>query len=113
WQTGGSVVTTKHVYDGQQVLFDLTSGNAIQTRYVWGDQANEILVRQDGSGTTNWLQTDRLGSVIGVADGAGAVLGTVTYAAFGDKLTETSSATTGKIGFQGMYFDADTVLCTT
>jgi RHS repeat-associated protein len=108
WQTGGSVVTTKHVYDGQQVLFDLTSGNAIQTRYVWGDQANEILVRQDGSGTTNWLQTDRLGSVIGVTDGTGAVLGTVTYAAFGDILTETSSTTTGGIAWQGTILDRDT-----
>ena len=79
WQTGVGTTTTKHVYDSQTLLIDLTSSNTVQMRYVAGDQPNEWLARQDGSGNTGWYQTDRLGSVIGVTDASGAVVDTITY----------------------------------
>jgi RHS repeat-associated protein len=113
WVTGGSVVTTKHSYDGQQVLFDLTSGNAVQERYVWGGTPNELLVRQDGSGNTSWIQTDRLGSVIGVTDGTGAQIDSITYDAFGNILSQTSLTTTGNMAWQGMVFDQLTFIAHT
>ena len=55
---------------------DLTSSNAIQTRYLAGTAANDWLARQDSSGNTYWYQTDRLGSVIGVTNSSGTMVDT-------------------------------------
>ncbi len=51
WQTGVGTTTTEHVYNGTTLLFDLTSTNTLQMRYMAGSSADEWLGRQSGSGT--------------------------------------------------------------
>jgi RHS repeat-associated protein len=110
WQTGGSAVTTEHVYDQQtgNLLLDLNSSNAVQMRYLSGTSQNEYLGRQDGSGNTSWYLTDRLGSVIGLTNGSGTATDTIVYDGFGNMTLNSAPTVTGNIGFQGMFTDPAT-----
>jgi RHS repeat-associated protein len=110
WTSGTGVVTTKSVYvDGQDYL-DLTSGNAVQERYIRGDSANELIARIDGSGNEAWYLTDRLGSVRDIINNSGTDLDSVTYSAWGQITTQTNSTNLGNFAWQGMQYDANTVL---
>ena len=102
--SGTGTVTTEHVYSGSTLLMDLTSSNAIQTRYLAGTSANEWL-RQDSSGNTYWYETDRLGSVIGVTNSSGTMVDTITYDGFGNILSNSGPIYAGNLLFQGMWFD--------
>ena len=108
WQTGMSTTTTEHVYNGTTLLFDLTSTNTLQMRYMAGSSADEWLGRQTGSGTTGWYETDRLGSVIGVTNVSGSLVDQVTYDGFGNIVSETSASNGGSLMFQGMFMDRAT-----
>lgn len=51
------------VYDGANAWADYTADGSVQTRYLFGDRADEILARfKPGQGTA-WYLTDHLGSV--------------------------------------------------
>jgi hypothetical protein len=110
WTSGTGVVTTKSVYvDGQDYL-DLTSGNAVQERYIRGDNPNELITRIDGSGNEAWYQTDRLGSVRDIINNSGTDLDSVTYDGYGQIVTQTNSANLGNFSWQGMQDDPNTGL---
>src|SRR5262245_24589711 len=82
----GTTTVTKSVYAEQGTLFaDLTSGNAMQTRYLHQDDARySPVVARIGGGSGAWLLLDRLGSTRNVVNGSGTLIGTVAYDGFGN-----------------------------
>src|SRR5207247_1954018 len=52
----------KFAYDGLDVWADLSGSGQLQTRYLHGDQTDQLLARVDGTGSA-WYLTDHLGSV--------------------------------------------------
>jgi RHS repeat-associated protein len=107
WTSTGGNTTTKQIYNGNQVLLDLTSSLTVQMRYVWGDQPNQALAREDGSGNVAWFGTDVRGSVRDVIATTG-VIDHLNYDAFGNIVTETASGLGGSIAYAGMYLDRST-----
>jgi RHS repeat-associated protein len=110
WVSGGSTTTTKFVFVGDQVYLDLTSGNALQERYIRGDNANELIARIDGSNNEAWYLTDRLGSVRDIINNSGTDLDSVTYSAYGAITTQTNGTNLGNYAWQGMGYDPNSVL---
>ena len=72
WQSGVGSSTIRYAYDGQQVYADLNGSNVVQTRYLWGDNTDQLLAEIQ-SGTAFYVQTDRLGSVRDLFNGTGLV----------------------------------------
>src|SRR5260370_27129271 len=81
--TSGTTTTTRFAYDGQQVWADLTSGNVVQTRYVYGDVIDQVLARTDASLRLSFFLTDHLGTVPDLTNSAGAIQDHIDYAAVG------------------------------
>ena len=65
---GTSGTTTKFLYDGDALVAEFNSSNAVIQRYVHGSNAaaDDPLVWYEGSGLTykRWLHSDRLGSIV-------------------------------------------------
>jgi hypothetical protein len=74
---------TRFAYDGSEVWADLSSGNALQTRYLYGQGVDQLFARLSSSGTAAWYLTDRQGSVRDVTDASGAVQDHIAYDGFG------------------------------
>ncbi len=107
WQTGGSTTTTRFAYDGQDVWADLTSSNALQTRYIRGDVVDQIFARVSSGGTAAWYLTDRQGSVRNLTDAGGTLQDTITYDGFGNA-TESSSSFGDRYKYTAREFDSET-----
>jgi RHS repeat-associated protein len=120
----GPAVTTRYAYDAWDptkagatgtanwdIWADLNNNNSLQTRYVQGDAIDQIFARESSSGSAAWLLTDRLGSVRQVQDNAtGSVLDTITYDAWGNITSESSSANGGHYKWTGRVEDSLTGL---
>src|SRR5205807_1935519 len=102
--SGGSVTTTEFVNLDGQIYAELSSSNAVQTRYLRGDVTSEVFARIGAMGA-NWLLQDRLESVRDVTDATGSPIDHIDYLAFGGLLSESNSAQTGRFGFQGLPFN--------
>ncbi|MBI1917342.1 MAG: hypothetical protein HYS12_21795, partial [Planctomycetes bacterium] len=103
---GSGTTVTKSVYIDQGTLFaDLTSGNAMQTRYLHQDntQYSPVVARIDGNGAAGLL-LDRLGSTRNIINGSGTLIGTLAYEGFGNITSESSPTNTGKVTFTGLAF---------
>ncbi len=101
-----------------------TTVNGVSSSYLWDRQAtypqlvddgsfaylhnNGPLAQIDGGGNRTYLLTDALHSVRGMVDGAGALVGTTEYAAFGALRSQTGM--TSSMGFTGELFSAATGL---
>jgi RHS repeat-associated protein len=109
--TGGAPAVTKFVYDGQEVLADLDSGNTLQRRYLHGDVVDQLFARLSfGAMTTAaWYLADRQGSVRDLTDATGAVQDHLTYDGFGNA-TETNPAFGDRYQYTGREFDRETGL---
>ena len=102
---GGSTTTTKYAYDQNNMAWaDLSSSGTLQTRYVRGDQPNQLLARVDGSDNVGWYLQDHLNSVRGITDSSGALVQSIDYDAFGN----TTATGFGRYGYAGMQFDPET-----
>ncbi|MEZ4617255.1 MAG: RHS repeat-associated core domain-containing protein [Caldilineaceae bacterium] len=107
--------------------FDVRVGatvNGAASNYLWDRQAaypllvddgstaylhnNGPLAQIDGSGNRHYLLTDALHSVRGLVDGAGALVGSTEYAAFGALRNQTGM--TSSMGFTGELFSVATGL---
>ena len=66
--------------------------NALQTRYLNGDAADEVIARESSSAVVPWYMTDRLGSVRDLLDGSGSLKDQITYDGFGNATNVTSPA---------------------
>jgi RHS repeat-associated protein len=121
-QTSSATTVTKYALDGWDpalkgstgnsnwnVWADLTSSNTIQTRYLWGDQVNELFARIGSTGTAAFLLTDHLESIVGVTNASGTLEDVITYDAYGN-FTESNSGVVGSYTYAGMEFDSTTQL---
>ncbi len=105
----GSTMTTRFTFDRRQIWADLSSTNALQTRYVRGQRLLELLARII-SGTAAWFLADRMGSVRNVVDNTGALIDTLTYDGYGNVTNETSPANGGQYKYYGYRYDGETGL---
>jgi RHS repeat-associated protein len=88
----------------------LNGSNALQTRYLRGDQVDQLFASVSGSGTVSWQLTDRLGSVRNVVNNSGVLQDTITYDGYGCIKTETNAASGGRYKFTGREQDTETGL---
>jgi RHS repeat-associated protein len=77
YQTVGSGVTTRFLYDGLDAIAEYNASNVMQRRYVHGPGVDEPLLWYEGAGTTDrrFIMQDQLGSVIAHTDASGALIG--------------------------------------
>ncbi len=91
------------------VWADLDGSNDLQTRYLHGDQVDQLFARQD-AGVQYWYLTDYQGSVRDVLDNSGNVKDAIVYDGFGNIISETNSAYRGSYAWTGRMFDVETDL---
>jgi RHS repeat-associated protein len=95
------------------VRADLDGSNNLETRYLRGDNIDQILGRVDvsgSSGTAYWTLTDSQGSVRDVIDNTGAVKDSIVYDAFGNITTEYDATYRGRYAWTGRELDVETGL---
>src|SRR5207253_8393273 len=105
-QQSGTTTVTRFGYDGAEVWVDLTSGNALQTRYIHGDAIDQLFARISSAGAA-WYLTDRLGSVRDIANSSGSVIDHIDYDGFGNA-TETQPSNGDRYKWTGREFDTET-----
>jgi RHS repeat-associated protein len=101
----GTTTVTHYAYNGSTLWADLTSANALQTRYLSGDGPDQWLARIDSTGTS-WLLTDHLGSIRDVMNSSGSVIDHINYDAFGLITSETSPSNGGRLKYAGYESDS-------
>jgi RHS repeat-associated protein len=83
--SGGS--TTRFLYDGDRLIAEYNTADAVQNRYVHGAGVDEPLVWYQGgtvsSATRRYLHGNHQGSIIASTNAAGAKQGISTYDAYG------------------------------
>jgi RHS repeat-associated protein len=107
-QSSGTTTTTRFAYDANEIWADLTSGNALQTRYVRGMQVLELLARIASGGTAAWVLADRMGTVRNLVDNTGAIIDTITYDGYGDVMNETNPTSGGLYKYASYRYDSET-----
>jgi RHS repeat-associated protein len=112
WKSGGSTVTTRFAYHGQNVWADLDGSNTLQVRYLYGDGVDQILGRIVSSGQPNagvaWYLTDHLGSARDLENGSTQAVGDhLDYDGFGNP-TESTTAYGDRYKWTRREYDADT-----
>jgi RHS repeat-associated protein len=83
--SGGTAGVTRFVYDGDALVGEYDASGNLLRRYIHGSGVDEPLVWYEGAGLTNArsLHANHQGSVIGIADNAGALLNANSYDAYG------------------------------
>jgi RHS repeat-associated protein len=109
-QSSGTTTTTRFAYDAKEIWADLSSGNALQTRYLRGMRVLELLARITTGGTAAWLLADRMETVRNVTDNTGTVIDTITYDGYGNVTTETNPMSGGQYKHDGYRYDSETGL---
>lgn len=86
WQTAGTV-TTRFLYDGDELVAEYGGSENLLRRYVHGAGEDDPLLWYEGaavsSTTRRSLQTDHQGSIVSVADGTSALIGIKAYDEWG------------------------------
>jgi RHS repeat-associated protein len=119
----GVTTTQRYAYDGWnpdtpagignvkwEVFADLDGTNALQTRYLRGDQVDQLFARIASDGTAAWLLTDHLGSVVNVTDNSGVLKDTIQYDGYGNITSESASSWGGRYKWTGREQDTETGL---
>jgi RHS repeat-associated protein len=102
--------TTYTVYNGNNAWADYSASGQVQTRYLFGDRADEILGRWQHAQGAAWYLTDHLGSVRDLVNAGGQVINRIEYNSFGQVLSETNIANGDRFLYTGREFDAATGL---
>lgn len=86
WQTAGTA-TTRFLYDGDELVAEYDGLGNLLRRYVHGAGVDDPLLWYEGAsvgpGTRRSLQSDHQGSIVSLADSAGASLGIKAYDEWG------------------------------
>jgi len=90
------------------VWADLDGSDNLLTRYLRGDQVDQLFARTD-SGTAYWELTVRQGSIRTVIDNSANVKDQITYDGWGNA-TQTNSTYGGRYLYTGREFDVETGL---
>ena len=104
-QKSSTTGTINYVYDGADGVEEVDSTGAVLARYAMGpgiDQPLSIL----RSGTTSYYETDGLGSVTSLTDGAGSAVGSYVFDSFG-KLTSPEGGVTNAFRYTAREFDSE------
>jgi len=108
-QKQDSTGTTKHVWDGQNMLVETNSSNIVQVVYTLEPVLYGNLISQSRGGTDSFYIFDALGSTRQLASSAGSVTDSYLYDSLGDGLLTTGATLNWfrYIGRIGYYFDND------
>ena len=118
----GTVVTTKFIYDGWNLLAELDASNNVIRGYVWGTDLSGTMQRAGGvggllfvkesDGTPHFAASDGNGNVMGLVKGTdGTRTATYEYDPFGQPLRATSSmAMANPMRFSTKFTDNETGL---
>ena len=104
-----STGTTKHVWDGQNILLETNASNIIQVVYTLQPTFFGNLISQWRSGIGSFYLFDRLGSTTQLADGAGSVTDSYLYDSWGDIVLANGSTNNAfrYVRCFGYYSDVD------
>jgi len=108
-QKQDSTGTTKHVWDGQNILLETNSSNIIQVVYTLEPMVYGNLISQIRSGTTSFYLFDGLGSTTQLVNSTGSATDSYVYDSWGNILSA-SGPTTNPFryaGRSGYYNDPD------
>jgi RHS repeat-associated protein len=94
---------------GKNVITEYDGSSAFLARNVFGPTTDEMLSRSSSSGGTYYYHLDRLNSVTGISDAAGAVIGSTQFHPFGEVTAQTGGAD-NPYGFTGRRLDSDSGL---
>jgi RHS repeat-associated protein len=105
-----STGTTRHVWDGQNILLETNASNIIQVVYTLQPQLYGNLISQWRGGIASFYLFDGLGSTTQLANSIGTVTDSYLYDSFGNILLTSGSSTNWfrYSGRQGYYYDDDT-----
>jgi RHS repeat-associated protein len=104
-----STGTTKHVWDGRNVLLETDGSNIIQVVYSLQPMLYGNLISQRRSGITSFYLFDGLGSTTQLVNSTGSVTDSYVYDSFGNAVLTTGTTTNPfrYVGQFGYYFDID------
>ena len=106
-----STGTTKHVWDGQNILFETNSSDSIWLMYTLEPMLYGNLISQIRSGTTSFYLFDGLGATTQLTNNTGSVTDEYLYDSFGNSISGGTSGTTTNqfryVGRLGYYLDGD------
>lgn len=76
YETTGSGVTTRFLYDGDELIAEFDGVGTLLKRYVHGTAVDDPVVWYEGSGVAapRWLHADWQGSIIGITDATGGLI---------------------------------------
>ena len=72
-----------HVYAGDNAWLDLNGSGQVIARYLFGDETDSNIARWLATDATAWYLVDHIGSVRGIVDNSGNLLGKLTFDSFG------------------------------
>ena len=101
----GTTTVSRFAWDGDQIWADLNSSNTLVTRYLLGDNIDQLIARIAAGGTAAWYLTDRLGSVRDITDNTGAVIDHLNYDGFGNVTSETEPWNGDRFKWTGREFE--------
>ena len=104
----GTTTTADYLCSGYSLLEELDNSGNVVASYTPGLEFDEELSGLR-SGTTDYYETDGLGSTTSLSNSAGALANTYTYDSFG-KLTASGGSITNPIQYTGREFDLETGL---
>jgi RHS repeat-associated protein len=103
---GSPATTTRFLYDGDALVVEYNSSNAVTNRYVHGSNAaaDDPLVWYQGSNlnTVRYLHADHLGSIVAIASSNGNSYATNTYDEYGINGSRNNS--TERFGYTGQAY---------
>jgi len=100
--------TSIFAYDQGNVIEEVNAAGAVVARYVDSLHIDDPLAMVRSS-ATNYYETDGLGTVTSLSNGAGSLAQTYTFDSFG-KQTASSGSLTNPFQFTGREFDTETSL---
>jgi len=108
-QKQDSTGTTKHIWDGQNILVESDGSNIIQVVYTLEPANYGNLISQRRSGTTSGYLFDGLGSTTQLTNSTGSVTDSYVCDSFGNAVLSsgTSANPFRYVGSLGYYFDTD------
>ncbi len=107
-QKQDSTGTTKHVWDGQNILLETNASNIVQVAYTLEPVFYGNLISQSRGGVDSFFLFEVLGSTRQLANSAGSVTDTYLYDAFGNALLSGTTINPFQfVGREGYYLDLD------
>ena len=117
WSAATTAVSATFLHDGANEIAEYDTGGNLVRRFVPGPTADDYVAMVTSTGTKTFFHTDKMGSVVGMADTSGALAeGPYTYDAYGNCFNsagascKTLAATTVPFRFTGQRYDAETNL---